>query len=374
VPFPDAVEADGPAQAAAASRELGGSTRPASKIVPPPPAPAVPRAPRQPIGPQLRKTLTNVRALPLWRRRIPPAVFAAVAGVLIAILVGVVATMRASTPEVPKENTAEYKRRARERTLRGEATQFLRQGRINEAYAKYEELRRSSPRSPYVLSQMQKLNAIRREEAVGREQMAQSQQKLTDAMALYTQKKYAEAIPIFQEALTLNPTSPDAAEYLKLAQAEDAKAQAAKLAARQQRATTASRRDTTTTAATATTASIAPTETAAAANEVPAQLTTSFNHPFTDGTLLVKFGAETVVSTPLWEEVGRAMFRRHKAKPIHVTSEIAPKNADLQIWVLVPKAPTQYHLIPAAKFAPGSSHRLNISYNQQTKTLAYELN
>jgi len=380
VPFPDAIEVDtGGNVVAPKAAEMGGSTRPAAKasgaIAA---AQAPPRKPRQPLAQQFRHTLTNVRAMPLWRRRIPPAIFAGIVGVLIAGLVGAVASIRSGKVDVPKDEgiTAAYKQRGKERLLRAAAMAMLRQGRVNEAYVKYEELARAAPRSPFVTTQIQKLNAIRQQEAVSKQQVAAAQQKFVEGKALFDQKKFAESIPIFQEAFSLNPSFLEAGEYLKNAQVEDQKVQAAKLAAKQQRATTPSKRDVATATTGSTTSTHAQqTETVASVPDTPAQLTTSFNHPFTEGKIIVKFGADTLIDTTLGQETGRGIFRRKRPKPINVTSTVAPKNADLQIWVLgwAPDK-TQYHHFPAVRFAPGSAHQLTVNYNAQSKTFAYELN
>lgn len=372
VPFPEAIEVD-TGGAVVAPRDVGGSTRPAAQAAAA--QAAANRAPRPQIAQKFRRTLTNVRAMPLWRRRIPPLIFATIVAVLVAGLIGAVVSIRNGHAKIPAEDKVAYAQHAKARQLRAEAQQFLRQGNANGAYAKYVELSRMAPRSPFVTMQLQRLTAIRQQEAVSKQQLAASQEKFDAGLVLFNEKKFAESIPLFQEAFTLNPSSLQAAEYLKNAQLEDEKAKAAKLAARQQRTTPSRRPTATETAAAATTTQATQTQTAAAAAETPAQLTTVFNHPFTDGQIIVKFGSETVLHTPLWEETGRAMFRRKRAKPINVTKEVAPKSADLQIWVLVPAQKiTPYHVIPAARLGPGSAHRLTVSYNQQSKTFSYELN
>jgi hypothetical protein len=207
-----------------------------------------------------------------------------------------------------------------------------------------------------VISQMQKLNAIRREEAVGRQQLVASQQKLQEAMALYTQKKFADSIPLFQEALNAQPDFARRGEYLKLAQAEDSEG-----AGGEARGETAAGDD-----------RVAPRRGRRPPRRrrphrprrrpsPPRPRTTRprssrrrSNHSFTDGQIIVKLGADTVVHAQLWEETGRAMFRRKRAKPVNVTSEVAPKNADLQIWVIVPAQKiTQYRRDPRGEGRPG---------------------
>jgi len=373
VPFPEAIEVDTGGNPVA-PKEMGGSTRPAAAkaAAAAAAAQAMPRTPRQPIGQQFRRTLTNVRALPLWRRRIAPPIFAAIVAVLVAGLIFAVAGIRSKSPVMPKEDKAAYQLSLKATQLREEAQVLVREGKVGDAYLKYEELSKLAPHSPFVNLQKQKLGAILQSNANSQQQQLLAQQKFDEGKVLFDQKKYVESIPLFQEAFTLNPNLIVAGDYLKNAQVEDQKIQAAKV---KQRATTPSKRDVATaTTGTTTTHAQTATETAAA-NDTPAQFTTTFTHNFTDGSIIVKFGADTVLHAPLWEEVGRFLTKRKRAKPVNVTKEVVPKNADVQVWVTVASLKiNEYHVIPATRFTPGSSHHLNVIYNAGTKTFAYEFN
>jgi tetratricopeptide (TPR) repeat protein len=270
---------------------------------------------------------------------------------------------------VPAVDTALEARRARERQLRLEGDALLRQGRIGEAYAKYEELRRLAPKSPYVSDIIQKLNAIRQQEELSKLQLAQAQAKYTEGMTLFGEKKYADAIVRFQEALAINANHADAGAQLALAQAEQQKIEAARLA-RQQRQKTA---PATTTAATATQDTAPATQTVAAE---PAQITTVFNHPFTDGNIIVRIGGDIVANEPLFTERRRRVINTlvRQPRPISAAREFPAKNADVQVWITVPSLKIQEHHSMTGRFAPGSSHRLIVHYNATAKTFSYELN
>ncbi|HEX6159169.1 MAG TPA: protein kinase, partial [Thermoanaerobaculia bacterium] len=357
VPFPDAVET--PAQAS-----IGGSTRPhAPKAAP---APAVPKAPGVPLGQRVRKTLSGVSI----RRRLNPAIFFGIVALFVAGLLGAVVGIRAKTEPVPKVDTAQESKRARERELRKDANTLLRQGRVTDAYARFEELGRLAPASPYVKGMLQRLNAMRQQEEVSRLAITQSQQRFDEGLLLYQQKKFTEAAAKFQEALNLNPNSVQAAEYLKAAQAEEQK-----LLARRNRTTAGSRIAVTTTAPATETASATDTGSPAAADS-PALLTTMFQHAFKDGRIVVRVGGDVILNEQLFSETPARFLRRasRASRPINVTRELQPKNADVQIWVTVPNVIQEHHAFQAVRFNPGSSHRLSVRYDEATKRFTYEMN
>ena len=360
VPFPEAEEV---------ASEIGSSTRPAL-AKPAEAPPVVPKAPRPPIARQLRHTLTNVRASPLWRRRIAPPLFIGIVVLLVAGLVGAVAGIRKQQPAVPAVDTALEARREKERELREAGNELLRQGRIAEARAKYEELQRLAPNSPFVATVMEKLNAIRQREEVGRQQLELAKQKFDEGMARFNEKKYPDAITLFQESFSLNPSDNETAEYLKLAQQEQQKIDAAKTAKKTQTTRVAATTTAGTQGTTATTATQAVTAS-------PAQLTTVFEHPFTDGRLIVRAGADIVANESLFVEKPARLFRRasRAPRPVNVTNSLPAKNADVLIWVTVPASNVQeHHQLKAVRFDAGSSHRLTIKYDQASKSFSYEMN
>jgi predicted Ser/Thr protein kinase/tetratricopeptide (TPR) repeat protein len=373
VPFPEALEVT-PAPAGGGTLAVNPAGTVAA-VMPPPAVPAVAKPPRVPVRQQLRHTLTNVRAMPLWRRSIAPPVFIAVVAALVIALVAGVVTIRARQLEVPAVDTASEARRARERQLRNEADALIRQGRVTDAYAKYVELQRLAPKSPYVNATLQKLNAIRQQEEISKQQIAQAQIKFDEGLALFNEKKYADATERFQEAFSLNPNSLPAAEYLKLSQDEQQKAEAARLARQQQRQ--AGRTAAGTSTASTTRAETATSATSTTAPAEPVQITTSFTHPFTDGNIIVRIGGDIVASEPLFVERPARLFRRASRQPrvISASKQFPAKNADVQIWITVPAAGIQeHHNIPGVRFEAGGSHRLTVRYDAASKKFTYELN
>jgi len=354
VPFPDAIEPEAPLS------DVGGSTRPVSGSA----APAVPAA-RPRVKDHFRHTLTNVRALPLWRRRVPAAIFIGIVALLVAGLVGAVATVRSRHPVVPAVDVASEARRLKEKQLREEGNELLRQGRVSDAYAKFEELQRLAPQSPFVNTRMQQLNAIRQQEEVSKQQQMQATLKFQEGVTLFNQKKYPDAILRFQESFSLNPNDNNTIEYLKLAQQEEQR----RTAERDRR--TAQQQPTTVPGATTAASTTAASTSSPATASGPSQLTTVFVHSFADGQLIVRAGADIVANRP-------ARFLRRAAKvprPVNVTNALPAKNADVNIWVTVPSLKiNEHHLIPAMRFEPGAHHRLVVRYDAATRKFAYELN
>lgn len=348
-----------PAPPPSPAAEVGSNTRLASG-----PSPAV-TVPAIPLGVRMRRTLTTVRSSPIWQRRIPSALFIGIVAILVATLIGGVAIVRARQPEIPPVDHARELRIAQEKRLREEGTALLRQGRVTDAYAKFEELQRLAPHSPFVATTMQRLSAIRQREEAGRQQLLLAQQKFSEGLILFNEKKYEDAVTLFQESFSLNPDDDRTAEYLKLAQTE------------QQKTTGTSRRRTTPAPRPQKKEEVAkepPQETVASE---PAKLTTIFVHPFTDGRVIVRAGGDVVANELLFQERPARLFRRASRTPrnIGVTTPFPSKNADVQIWVTVPAAAIQeHHVLRAVRFEAGREYQLTIRYDAAAKTFSYELN
>jgi predicted Ser/Thr protein kinase/tetratricopeptide (TPR) repeat protein len=371
IPFPDDVE-ETPAPL---TTNPNPTAAPAAAVAARASAAASPRA-------QLRRTLTNVRALPLWRRQLHPALFLGIVAFCFLALGGVAIALKARAPRPPSVDVRAEQQHARERQLREQANALLRQGRVNDAYAKYAELNRMAPSSPAVVAMLQKLNGIRAQEEIGRQQQANAKAKFDEGMALFNQKKFAESIPLFSEAFSLNPNSDDAAKYLKLAQQEQQNLEDTKAAQAKQRklaATTPAQQAHATT--TAPVPQPHPTATggdgagnhAAANNAAPVQFNTFFNSPFNDGYVMVKVGADIILREQIFTE--SRFLHRKSPRSVNVTNNLTPKNTDIEIWVVVPSQQIQeHHTLSRVNLQPGSAHRLTITADAASKKFDYSLN
>jgi hypothetical protein len=110
-----------------------------------------------------------------------------------------------------------------------------------------------------------------------------------------------------------------------------------------------------------------------AANSAPAQLNTMFNSPFADGYVLVKVGSDIIVREQLFSE--SRFLHRKSPRSVNVVNNLTPKNADIEVWVVVPSQQIQEHrTIPRVNLQPGSSHRLTITADATSKKFDYSIN
>jgi hypothetical protein len=329
----------------------------------------------RPIGKvNFRKTLDGVKASPVWRFPVKPAVFFGIIGAVAIGLVVALFGIRRRAPDVPQVDTFREARVAKQRKLRLEADQALREGRVAEAYAKYAELNKLAPSSEYVNAIMQKLSLIRQQDEITRQQASQAKDLFNQGVTFFNNKQFAKAIELFQQSFHLNPNDEETARYLKLAQDEDDKQREARLAAvraKTVKTTPVGPQPVAQTTAThgtqATAQPVQPTATVA-----PAVFTTTFPSPFADGYIMVKVGADVVAHENLFEE--RRLFRRRVARTVAVTTPIAPKNADVEIWIVVPSQQVNEHKTLRGNFQPGGIYRLTVKADAKTKTFTYQLN
>ncbi|MCU1246353.1 MAG: serine/threonine protein kinase, partial [Acidobacteria bacterium] len=185
-----------------------GSPGPAAAKPPAAKTPAAPRKPRPPIG-------------PLWKLPVNPVIFAVVILLAAGAVGAAVLKIQRQKVTVPTVDTRAELRRAQERKVRTEANEMLRQGRINDAYVKYEQLGKLAPHSPAVAAMLSRLGSIRQDQQLGEQRLAEAKGRFDEGVALFNQKKFAEAVPLFETSFHLNPNSEEAATYLKNAQQEE---------------------------------------------------------------------------------------------------------------------------------------------------------
>jgi serine/threonine protein kinase len=318
----------------------------------------------------MRNTLDGVRAMPLWRRLVPPAIFFSIIGVLVLALVIMVANIRRKHAAVPVVDKAAESRVAREKQLRLQGNQLLRQGRVSDAFAKFDQLAKIAPKSPYVANLLSKLTEIRQREENSKQQVALAKQRFDEGMVFFNNKQFPEAVKAFEDSFHLDPNSDDAANYLKLAQQEADEETRQKAAARLSQTNTAQPAPAPPRVVTAPRA-----RTQTVQKSGPAQMTMYMNSPVADGYIQVKVGADVIGHENLWQETGRFLTRRRVPREVNVTKEITPKTADVDIWVVIPSLNVQdHHTLPKVSFAPGAARRLTVTFNPQSKTFNYQMN
>ena len=363
IPFPEADSADSP-QVVGPKLD----TNPVAKPIAPPPVA---------VRPVKR---ARVAGVPIWKTRIDPIIFVVVVAVLLAALAVVMLELRARQVAVPVVNMRAEAMVAQERRLRTEGNRLLREGRAKDAFDRYEQLLKLAPRSPAITVLIQKLSQIRQQGEVGKQQLATAQQDFDQGLALYNQKKFAESIPLFEESFHLNPNFDAAAQYLKTAQQEDARAKAGQVTTRATKAATQRVPQTagtpTSTArsnGSTTTTTRVPQPVAPVAASRPASLTTVVNSTVTDGIIVVRAGADEVARENLWSE--RRFFHTHAPRQVNVTKEFPAKNADLDFWVSIPTLGiTEHRTLRAQNFEPGVNHRLVVTIDPNSKRVDFQFN
>lgn len=316
---------------------------------------------------------------PIWKTRIEPMVFVAVTCLLLAALATVMLVLRRKQVAVPVVDTRAEAKVAKEQKLRTEGNGLLREGRVADAAERYQQLLKLAPRSPAITALMMKLSQAQQQDEAGRQQLLNAQQKFQQGLAFYNQKKFAEAIPLFEESFHINPNSDVTAQYLKLAQQEDQRVKSeratakASRAAAQPRTTTAAGLPVTTSTLPARQVAAHPQPASSQAASAPASLTTILNSPVNDGYIVVRAGTEEVARENLWME--RRFFHNRVPRPVKVTREFPAKNADLDFWVVIPSLGVSEHrTLRAQSFEPGVNRKLVVTFDPKSKKVDYQFN
>jgi serine/threonine protein kinase len=337
----------------------------------------VPSSAVKPVKPvKAAKTPSKPIWKPLLTTRIHPIIFIAIPCILLAILGVAMLVMNSKKVKVPAVDTRAEARVAKERKLREEGNRLLHEGRVTDAYDRYDQLLKLAPRSPAINEIVRKLSQIRTRDEAGKQQLAVGQQNFEQGLALYNAKKFAESIPFFQQAFDINPSSDAATQYLKLAQQEDERVKSDRAAARAARTSTQPRQ-------TQTAAPIASTTTHPANPSHPgpppivaagtASLTTIVNSTVNDGYIVVKAGFDEVARENLWSE--RRFIHTHVPRQVNVTKEFPAKNADLDVWVVIPSlAISDHKTMRAQNFEPGVNRKLVVSIDPKSKRVDYQFN
>jgi serine/threonine protein kinase len=365
IPFPDAehgttVESPQPLDTNPAAGS-GRQAVPSSAVKPA-------KAPKKPSAPILK---------PLLTKRIEPILFIAIPCVLLLILGIALVVMNAKKVKVPAVDTRAEAKVAKERKLREEGNRFLRDGRVTDAYERYSQLLKLAPHSPAITATAQKLSQIRQQDEAGRQQLADGQQKFDQGLALYNQKKFADSIPFFEEAFHINPSSDAAAQYLKLAQQEDERVKSERAASRAARTPTQQRQTQTASPVASTTSratsSSHPGPPAIPTSSGPASITTVVNSTVSDGYIVVRAGSDEVARENLWSE--RRFIHTHIPRQVNVTKEFPAKNADLDVWVVIPSLSiTDHKTMRAQNFEAGVNRKLVVSIDPKSKRVEYQFN
>ena len=327
----------------------------------------------RPIRPAggLRKSFDEVAGSWIWSRPLPPALFLTIVGIaLLFVGLAVGSVVRQRVTVTPVDTRAEMLRH-QQRQIRTEANRLLKSGNVDGAYQKFQELSRIAPASPFVAAMLQQLGAIKLQEVSVKERLTQSKEKFAQGLTLYNNKLFSESMVLFQEAFQLDPTSNEAAHYLRRAQEQQqrqANAQALNRSALNGQSTG--------TGGPFPAGSVTMTRSGAgdpARSGGMASLTVSFDSPVNDGYIQIKSGGQVLIHVNLWEERKRAIFRYRAARSINETREVRA-HGDLDIWIIVPSLQISWNRKLDLNYAPGSAHRVILTLDKATHQISYQSN
>ncbi len=290
-----------------------------------------------------------------WRSKVGAPLFFLIVGLLVASVAVsglVISNQKVPVPVVDARREALVNQ---QKKLRLEAAAFVQAGNVDGAYDTLRELQKIAPRSTAVATTLGKLEQIRILQMSERQRLQAAKEKLKEASALYGQKQYEKAIPLFEEAFHLDPNLEDAVNYLRMSREQ--------LAFQQMRAARDApvpRQAALPTGRTLSTARPAAVVESGRAGQ-NAVLLTSFKSPAADGYVLVKAGGQSIVHENLFEE-RRGILRRRTPRNISVSREVQSTSLEIEVWVIIPSLKIQERRILRQTFQPGVTHRLNIIY------------
>jgi serine/threonine protein kinase len=298
-----------------------------------------------------------------WSKRTVPLAHAAgiVGGLLLALLI-TMSAIWAQRVEVPPVDTAREALVAKQRELRIEGRRLLEQGNVEGAYEKYFELRGLAPDSPAVGSTLRNLETIRSMRMSYAQRQAEARQNFEEGRSLYDQRRYAQAIPFFEQAFHLDDSLASAVSYLQmsreqmnLAQMRQRSAPAAAEPPRAIEATPAMQQ-----------------EENVLHQQEQVTLLTIFNSPVTDGYMVVTVDGEAVIHEDLFE-VKWGFLGRRSPRQISAYRSVSAGPSEIDVWMVVPSLNMQERRTLTPVLEPGKLHRLTVTLNPSRKTLDLQL-
>lgn len=295
------------------------------------------------------------------KTRIAPVIFFSVLVVLVATLLMASFAIWQQRVPVPGRDTVRETAVARQRALRLEGARLLAAGDVDGAHAKYAELLKLAPKSPAMAQIMAQVEQLRLEQMTGKQRLVEAQTALEAGKKLYEQRRFADAIPLFEEAFHLDPDSETAVNYLRMSREQ------LSLAALGPNTRGGPPRPQPTKPAAGT-----PGE-AVAENASPAALVTVLSSTSTDGYIMVKIDGQTVLHENLWTERKSGIFRRRAPRELNEYREVAPSESDVQVWLIIPSQKITEHRTFRKRFGPGVIHRLVVTVDAESKKVEMKL-
>ncbi|MDX1583366.1 MAG: protein kinase [Thermoanaerobaculia bacterium] len=288
--------------------------------------------------------------VPWWKKPVRGSVAIATIGILLAALVLTSIGIWNQRVDVPPIDTEREARVAKQRDLRIEGQRLIREGNVEAAYETYFELRKLAPNSRTVGRTLRDLETLRAMRMSHEQKKAEAVQHLEEGRRLYDQKRYAQAIPFFEQAFHLDETLTPAVNYLRMSREQLSLQRMSSSAPAPTRQETSAQRSP-----------------AAETNE-PITLLTLFDSPVSDGYFVVNVDGETVVHENLYEERW-GFLKRRSPKQVSVYRQVAPDIDEIEVWVVVPSLNLQRRQSVKPSVEPGTLHRLVVTLDPDTKQI-----
>ena len=294
---------------------------------------------------------------PVWKTPVKRGTAVAVIGALLLLLIASMVGIWVQRVEVPAVDTQREATVAKMRDLRLEGQRLLDQGNVDAAYETYFELRKLAPNSPQVGSTLRNLETLRSMRMSHAQRQAEALQHLEEGRQLYQKKRYAQAIPFFEQAFHLDDTLSSAVNYLQMSR-EQLNLQQMRIDQARENLPPADPRETETSRA----------DTASESGAQPITLLTMFDSPVSDGYFVVNVDGETVLHEKLYEERW-GFLKRRSPKQVNVYRQIPADVKEIEVWVVVPSLNFQEKKSITPQLEPGALHRLVVSLDPSTRQI-----
>lgn len=325
-------------------------------------ADATPRVVRPFPGAARARTDWRKIATTAAQARVAPVLFWGIVIALVAAVGAYAAAVWSQRAEVPAVDVGRENLIAKQRQLRLEGAEMIKQGNVEGAYRKYRALQELAPSSPFVNGVVGRLEQIRTQQVVSQQRIIDAKTKFEEGRVAYEKKNYAAALTAFEEAFYLNPNAKEVTEYLRLTREQ--------LNVRQGRNDILQPLDARGKPKTAKKSRV--TEAAQQVNAAPSALMTTVKGNAADGYVLVKLNGETLFQESLWEE-RKGFIRRRVPRAVQTYKQVRPVSVELEVWVVVPNARINERRVYRHQFRSTIVHQLTISIDATRRSVEFSL-
>lgn len=305
---------------------------------------------------------------PSLRQTIPSFLFWSIVGGILAAVVFTAIAIHSQRVDVPAPDLEREQLVARQRMLRQEALELLNQGNIEGAYQRYFELRQLAPNSPEVGRRLRTLEAIRSARMSQEQRLSEARLELARGQEFYEEGDFAEALPYFEHAFSLDPSLSAAVNYLQLTRAELEEEDRRRERASARRAPQLTTRPNPVPDSPSARQPAAPDESVGTST-----LLTVVNSRVRDGYVTVAVDGRTILQENLWEE-GWGFLKRRRPRSVSAARPI-PSNVDeIEVWIIIEnQSVRERQVLRTQGLEPGETYRLEVSYDPDVGSLHLQL-